>query len=126
MSRLDEYAHHVAIVAEAKERLGLVASKLRGQLARYLELGEMPGPEVCAALDGIPIEGAELAGLFSWLMSYAPRACWGFGNPLPRHVWQERVAKLAEDAMAEAAEREDAEPHDTVRPGPDGTQEAAQ
>jgi|1185.fasta_scaffold09525_3 hypothetical protein len=82
-------------VTLAKSALTIVSPALRGQLARYLDLGEEPSALVCNAIDGhASTLGPESAGLLWWLAHNAPAECWGSREK--RLAWQlERAAELA-------------------------------
>jgi hypothetical protein len=110
--------HHVALATEAKSHLGIGAPSLRGQLARYLDMGTEPGSLLCSVLDSDDLAVIEagnvppLAGLFWWLAKHAPREC--YGSKEKRLAWQKRVWDLICD---EAEAEENGEIRDTERPG---------
>jgi hypothetical protein len=122
----NDQAHHVAIIAEAKDHLGMVAPDWRGELARYLDFGEEPGGLVCAILDNslrraisedyVP-ELASRAGdawrLIVWLINHAPPGT--HGSREIRLAWQKRVWNIVCDE-AEAEENGETETRDTERP----------
>jgi hypothetical protein len=107
---------HVALVTEAKLHLGIVAPSLRGQLARYLDLGQQPDSLLCSVLDSddfaiVEAEHVPMTGLFWWLARFAPPEC--HGTRERRIAWQVRVAAMVagEDDEVENLVR------DTERPG---------
>jgi hypothetical protein len=114
----DDLALHIALTTEAKSHLGIVAPELRGQLARYLDIGAEPDSLLCAVLDSEELAVIEagnvppLAGLFWWLAKHAPREC--YGTREKRLAWQKRVWDLiCDDAEAE---ENGVEVRDTERP----------
>jgi hypothetical protein len=131
----NDQAHHIAVVAEAKDHLGMVAPDWRGELARYLDFGEEPGGLVCAILDNslsraitedyvpdLAVRARDAFGLISWLVNHAPPGT--HGSRMQRMAWQERVSKLVADQFDDEV---DVEARDTERPGaPEGQGEAAE
>lgn len=118
--RTPAQAHHAELVAEAKKQLGKVPGHLRGELARFLDLGEQPRELLCAVLDNelcltltLVSDVQALPGLVEWLCTDAPEECWG--SYATRVEWQARVAAIASGGDVDE-EPEDNEPHDTERP----------
>jgi hypothetical protein len=106
-------AEHRVVTAKAKDHLGMVLPEYRGQLVRFVDLGEEPSALVCSVIDGhfhYP-PPAELTGIALWLAYHAPAECWGSRGR--RIAWQVRVAAMV------AGEDDDVENlvRDTERPG---------
>jgi hypothetical protein len=95
-------AHHYAVVADAKQNLGIVPENLRGGLARYLDLGIEPGRFLCSVLEN-DLAGATLRcsdelvevclmSLASFLWNYAPSE--SHGSKEKRLAWQAKVSAM--------------------------------
>jgi hypothetical protein len=130
----DDQAHHIAIIAEAKDHLGMVHADWRGELARYLDFGEEPGGLVCAILDNslrqaitadyvpeLSARAGDAFGLITWLVNHAPPGT--HGSRVQRLDWQARVARI----MAEQVDEQEFElERDTLPPGALSESEAAE
>jgi hypothetical protein len=105
---------HRAMVAPAKEKLGLAPPEIRGQLARYLDLGEEPESIFLRRALANNFHGAvitcsnpaALKPLAELLFTQMPAVAWG--SPERCLAWQQRVAELV--AEEGELERHDTEP----------------
>lgn len=116
MKLTDDQSAHIALVETAKKHLGMVAPDFRGQLARYLDLGEEPRDPMLIGMldsslgDSFYLRAGELATVFAWLAHHAPKECWGTRES--RLAWQAHVSAIA----TQVADEDGVELRDTERP----------
>lgn len=110
MPSLEALENHRRCIAGAKNQLGAIAPTLRGEIVRYLELGQEPGLFLRAVLDNNLRAAVWLCPDVSWLKPLLTFLEWevpadAAGSREKREAWQAWVEKLWAESEAEELDR---------------------